>query len=69
MGYRIKVNPEKCIGCGICPSICADSFEMGDDEKAHVKKEVVDDLTCEKDAEEACPTQAIIVEEINTADT
>ncbi len=64
MGYKIKVDHNKCIGSGVCVSICPDSFEIRDDGKAHVKKEVFDELTFEKEAEKACPTEAIIVEEI-----
>ena len=31
-----KVDQDTCIGCGLCPTICEDVFEMGDDGKAHV---------------------------------
>ena len=64
MVYKIKVNQEICIGCGICTSICPDSFEINGD-KAYPKKELVDNLDGgEKEAEESCPTQAISIEEI-----
>ena len=57
---KIKVDQEKCIGCGSCTSICPKSFELKDG-KAHPKSEEVDEITCEKQAEAACPVNAINV--------
>lgn len=57
---KIIVDSEKCIGCGACVSICPSNFEMHEG-KARAKKAEVKKLTCEKDAEESCPVQAIIV--------
>ena len=53
----IKVDKEKCIGCGLCASLCAEVFEMKDDGKAHVKKQK--DIPCVKEAIESCPVDAI----------
>jgi ferredoxin len=58
----IKVDRNKCIGCGSCPSICPSSFEMFEG-KAREKRATVDKITCEKEAEESCPVQAITVTE------
>jgi ferredoxin len=55
---KIKVDREKCIGCGACVSICPSGFEMFEG-KAREKKTEVKKLTCEKDAEESCPVAAI----------
>ena len=57
----IKVDEQKCIGCGACVSICSKSFEMKNG-KAHPKKTEVDKVTCEKEAEESCPVNAISVD-------
>ena len=56
----IKINKEKCIGCGVCVSICEKVFELRDDMKAYVKKaqEKAKDA-CVKEAIEGCPVQAI----------
>ncbi|MGG7179080.1 ferredoxin [Clostridium paraputrificum] len=61
---KAVVDQETCIGCGLCPSICEDVFQMNDDGKAHA---VVDEVpgSCEdaaKDAESSCPVSAISCE-------
>lgn len=58
---KIKVDQKKCIGCGACASICSNFVMSGG--KSKVKKSVVDKITCERKAEEACPVNAIKVEE------
>jgi len=57
---KIKVDKEKCIGCGACVSICPASFEMFEG-KAREKKTEVKKITCEKEAAESCPVNAISV--------
>ena len=61
---KAHVDKDICIGCGLCPSICSDVFEMDDDGKAIAfQPDVPDD--CKDDAEEAaasCPVEAIAVE-------
>ncbi|MEI7718319.1 MAG: ferredoxin [archaeon] len=56
----IKVDKKLCIGCGACASMCSDIFEMKGG-KSVVKKAKVEDATCAKDAESACPVGAISV--------
>ena len=53
----IKINKEKCIGCGLCASICEEVFEIGDDMKARIKKQK--ELPCVKEAIDSCPVEAI----------
>ncbi len=60
--YKVEVDEEKCIGCGACVAQC-DNFEMNGD-KAVPKEAEVDDISCNKDAEDACPVQAIKVTEM-----
>lgn len=59
------VDQETCIGCGLCPSVCPEVFDMGDDGKAHV---IVDEVPGGAEggaveSQEACPVDAIKVEE------
>jgi ferredoxin len=55
----LKVDNGKCIGCGLCASICPDAFEMGNDAKARVK-DVNGCKKCDcKSAADSCPVQAI----------
>ena len=63
---RVKVDKEKCIGCGLCISLVPEVFEMGEDGKSNVKMPEVKDenlINEVKRAAESCPTQAIIIEE------
>ncbi len=54
---KIKVDTEKCIGCGLCPTVCPSVFALGKDGKAFVKAQK--DIPCVKEALEACPVSAI----------
>ncbi len=61
---KATVDRDTCIGCGVCPSVCPEVFEMDDENIAIVK---VDEVPAEledsaKEAEEACPVEAIRVE-------
>ena len=53
----VKIDKEKCIGCGACASICSEIFEIGDDGKAKVKAQK--NISCVKEAIGSCPVDAI----------
>lgn len=62
---NVKVDKEKCIGCGACVGLVDEVFEFGDDDLAQVKdgvnfsnmdEDLIDEV---KDAIEVCPTEAI----------
>lgn len=62
---KANVDKDTCIGCGMCPSICPDVFEMDDDDgKAKViVSEVPDGKDDEaQDAADSCPVNAISVD-------
>ena len=67
---KIKLEHEKCIGCGSCQAICPKYFEITDDGKSHIKDAVkaeieeleVQKLECAESASEACPAQCIHIE-------
>jgi ferredoxin len=58
------VDKDICVGCGVCPTVCPEIFEMDDDGLAKASEsEIADDLVeSAKDAEEQCPVDAINVE-------
>ena len=58
---KLKVDKEKCIGCGQCVGICSEVFDFDDDNLAKViTDEVPKELNEEaKTAMENCPTSAI----------
>ena len=61
---KAYVDHDLCRGCGVCPSVCPEVFEMGDDGLSHVIVDTVpeDAEDNAKDAEESCPVDAIKVE-------
>ena len=54
----VKIDESKCIGCGICANICPEGIEMIEG------KAVIKDANagCLKEAADACPRRAIILE-------
>jgi ferredoxin len=58
--HKISVT-EDCIGCGACISVC-DLFELVEGKSKHKKGEV-EEISCEKEAADTCPVQAIKIEE------
>ncbi|MEM2932961.1 MAG: ferredoxin [Candidatus Pacearchaeota archaeon] len=63
--FKVKVDREKCIGCGSCVSVCPENFYFKEG-KATVKKEVITEKEYDKnlEASELCPVNAISIEEI-----
>ncbi|MDP3244853.1 MAG: ferredoxin [bacterium] len=58
---NIKIDKEKCIGCGTCEALCPEIFQMGEDSKSELLPEV--DIEkhkrCIQEAIEMCPVKAI----------
>ncbi|MDO8623279.1 MAG: ferredoxin [archaeon] len=52
----IKVDKNKCIGCGACESICEKVFKLKDG-KAYVKEQK--NFPCVQEAIDSCPVNAI----------
>lgn len=55
----VKVDKNKCIGCGLCAGMCPETFRMDLDGKSEVIKNEVTD--CAKNAAVNCPVEAISV--------
>ncbi len=59
-----KVDPELCVGCGLCVDICPEVFELGDDGIARVANpDACAQLESCREAADSCPVEAIIIEE------
>ena len=55
----VKVDQNKCIGCGLCASVCSSVFEM-QESKAKVKSGKEESNTgCVDEAVSSCPASAI----------
>ena len=64
-GYCNRPPPAglRCIGCGLCVSICPEVFEIGDDGLAQPIQEVTETLEkTASQARESCPVNAIDLE-------
>ena len=58
----IRVDQDKCIGCGRCTEVCPDIFKLN----AEGKSEVITQSgskECAMSAADQCPVEAIFVEE------
>jgi len=81
--FYIKLNKDKCIGCGSCSVLCEKYFEMDENGLSHLKKSnregeyeilgskeepLKEDYESTKEAEESCPVNAIEVVELDEKD-
>ncbi len=55
----IKVDKNKCIGCGLCASMCPKTFKMNADNISEPISQ--SDKKCAKKAADVCPVKAISV--------
>ncbi len=56
----IKVDENKCIGCGLCANMCGDTFEMNDENISKVISQK--DHECAENAASSCPVLAILID-------
>ena len=60
---KAKVDPDLCIGCGLCVTTCPEVYKMEDDKAiVYVTPVPGEFLEAAKDAVAQCPTEAIILE-------
>lgn len=63
--YKIIFSPEDCLGCGTCTAICPDNWEFDEEAgKSKPKQTELEDLGCNKEAEDSCPMGAIKIEKV-----
>ena len=62
-GVRVQVDPETCVGTGMCEASAPDLFEVGDDGVSHVLRADVppDRVAAAREAADNCPTRALTV--------
>lgn len=56
----IKVDKNKCIGCGMCVNLCPNVFALNAEGKSEVISQ--NDVDCARNAANSCPVNAINVE-------
>lgn len=69
---KVKVDQEKCIGCGACTAIASEVFSFDDEERVVKTEEdnnILDNMSEELkndvlDALDGCPTSAIYKENV-----
>ena len=67
MKIKTWVDKNTCISCGTCIAIAPEIYEYDSDGKSKAKVEVIEGLDLiqkVRDAEVACPTHSIKVEEV-----
>lgn len=56
---KVRVDQDKCIGCGLCVSLAEAVFSFNDDGKAQAGAVSQDDEAAVQDAKGSCPVEAI----------
>ena len=59
---RVKVDPDRCVGCGMCVALAPELMALGPHRKAFAKREIVDWGPSDGDFVHHCPTGAISTE-------
>lgn len=62
--YKVHLDEEGCIGCGMCESVCPDTFVIGSDGKSKLKRKIIEEKehADHKAVETGCPAEVIRVE-------
>ena len=61
---KAMVDKSLCLGCGVCPDVCPEVFEMdGDQAVAKVDKVPAEAEDACREAAQQCPSEAITIDE------
>ena len=58
---KVSIDKDSCIGCGTCAQVCPSNWMM-DGDKAEPKNREPEEVGCNQQAADSCPTSAITVE-------
>jgi ferredoxin len=59
---KVRVDQEKCIGCGLCTSLAEAVFAFNDEGKVSAGEVTADDEEAVESAVSSCPVEAIVKE-------
>ena len=59
---KVRVDQEKCIGCGLCTSLAEAVFAFNDEGKVSAGEVTSDDEEAVESAVSSCPVEAIVKE-------
>lgn len=62
---KIKINKEKCLGCGACAALAPNTFIIGEEGKSIVKNQTGDNEELILQTAKSCPAEAIELEDEN----
>ncbi len=65
--WRVGVTPD-CIASGVCLSLAADRFALGEDGRSHPVAELVAPEDAVLDAAASCPMEAITLHDVTTGE-
>lgn len=64
LGMKVRVDAELCVACGACVDICPEVFDLpGETAVVKMKPIPAEHEEAVREAAEACPTEAILLEE------
>ena len=65
--WKVWIDRELCVGDAVCVSFCPEVFQLDDEGKAVVLKEIIDEslYDCVKEAVDACTAACIYMERID----
>ena len=64
LGMKVRVDAELCVACGACVDICPEVFDLpGETAVVKMKTIPAEHEEAVREAAEACPTEAILLEE------
>jgi ferredoxin len=64
--WKVTVEPDRCIGSGICVGTAPDRFAFNDEQRSRPVNDLVDADETVRDAAASCPVEAIRLTDADT---